>query len=722
MIECRWFYRKQDTRLHPSQKKALRANELLISDSKDINPIYSIIAKIQVSGIKTAGSKFEGPFFCRLKYDSVRKKTYTTDMFVKQSERRRASKKPRQKSADGGSGRTTTAAGVTSAARDESATGKKSRVRPKKLTAKKATSKKRESALPPSSAHPPSSHLPSATSSDRVDHVRVSDVLGDADNDDTAAAADDDDDAASIVSSASNASFASSSSASSSSSEENHGEPRVGNDFQVTNIPDYIGPSLKRKEAANTDKDTVCEDIVQKTIGLLSKGCVVRLRAKPGHPPSEWATVVGVSRIEPPSSTISTTVASAETKRETNEEETRKKEEVVDNDDDDDDEDFVIQEFDEIPATTPPSSSSSSSPSGASGVVITSTASSSSAPDTTTTTTLTLDEIPTHETRITFDVRRIVNGSRVEGVPIEALTGLEVPKDWVMEALHNARSLTLSPATVQELARRTIRCKWKLDDMMQLANLLDVHGERFRRIAEHSIGDRDPKDVRSVVAQYYWQHRKGWTSVYRAHLSSQLNRPRRMWACKFCTFVNATMCERCKMCNEPRIGYGHRAARRKQEETYNALAITSSKRRRQRRKGAAAGETEAGRVQDGTSGGNIKRKRGKPCGSKKKTSVGDDDDDFKSKRKRGRHRGTKTKTKTYEDHFDEISSVDMFVHELRVRYREKPHIFATVTKILAEFRSGHTSLSAAGVCTRIYALLRDSKKLREEFVRLVSKG
>ena len=34
MIECRWFYRKQDTRLHPSQKKALRANELLISDSK----------------------------------------------------------------------------------------------------------------------------------------------------------------------------------------------------------------------------------------------------------------------------------------------------------------------------------------------------------------------------------------------------------------------------------------------------------------------------------------------------------------------------------------------------------------------------------------------------------------------------------------------------------------------------------------------------------------
>ena len=105
---------------------------------------------------------------------------------------------------------------------------------------------------------------------------------------------------------------------------------------------------------------------------------------------------------------------------------------------------------------------------------------------------------------------------------------------------------TIQDKDIEAMADSILSKMWHCEDSISFATSLRTHGQNFRRIAARSIGERDPTDVRSVVSQFQFMFKKGWTNAVRARVSAGLTqgnssgvreRPKRIWACPYCTFV-----------------------------------------------------------------------------------------------------------------------------------------------------------------------------------------
>lgn len=236
MIECRWFYRPNDTSLPVKRKRSLAANELLISDSKDVNVINSIIAKTSVGADACNGNTSEGPFFCRFKYDAAKNRAIATDEFRGKGESGKPPKQQKQ-----------AAAKTTTAKKNKKTTTKK---KPKTTTATaaaKQVKKKRKKKTPdPTTSNPPKKKRKAAAPAPEPSPPPPA---GAASAEAPPPPADDSD--------ASNFSESDSDSDSSEPETVDRFQPRIGDDYQITALPPCRSRSSSSSAREPPDRKSV---------------------------------------------------------------------------------------------------------------------------------------------------------------------------------------------------------------------------------------------------------------------------------------------------------------------------------------------------------------------------------------------------------------------------------------------------------------------------------
>jgi hypothetical protein len=282
--------------------------------------------------------------------------------------------------------------------------------------------------------------------------------------------------------------------------------------------------------------------------------------------------------------------------------------------------------------------------------------------------------------KLRFDLKTVANDALLLNVPLSEIYGLDIGEDLILNELYKRHVLkeSLDDKCVEELADSVLSKMWNCEDSIAFATSLRTHGQNFGRIALRSIGGRDPTDVRSVVSQFQHLFKKGWTNAVRARVTAGLTqgsssnireRPKRIWSCPYCTFVNETMCERCKICNEARV---------KDSSIHNNTNEPKKKRKETKKKRKSEDLTPS------------TNKRSRKNSSTSSSSSGD----------------------------DEENQYDVFVRRVRWHFRTSPSAFDEFASTLSSFKIGRIT-QVEEACNRIRVLLRNSKGLMKDFRHLV---
>ena len=105
--------------------------------------------------------------------------------------------------------------------------------------------------------------------------------------------------------------------------------------------------------------------------------------------------------------------------------------------------------------------------------------------------------------RLRFDLSTVAEDATLSNIPLSEIYGLDVNEDLVLNELYKAHmaKTTIQDKEIEEMADSILSKMWNCEDSISFATSLRTHGQNYRRIATRSIGERDPTDVRSGVAQ-----------------------------------------------------------------------------------------------------------------------------------------------------------------------------------------------------------------------------
>ncbi len=298
--------------------------------------------------------------------------------------------------------------------------------------------------------------------------------------------------------------------------------------------------------------------------------------------------------------------------------------------------------------------------------------------------------------KLRFDLSTVASNKILKSVSLSEIHGLDVSEDLVLNMLHShvlkSSSEDDMEKEIKNLADSIMKKKWNCEDSVLFATTLRTHGQNYRRIAARSIGGRDPTDIRSIISQYQYMFKKGWTNAVRARVTAGLSqgvtgpreRPKRIWACTYCTFVNETICERCKICNEARV-----RGTDKEVSGTQKRKIKSSAKKRSRSSGIGETTTSSPFAKKGRKG---EKDRGE-----------------------GRHSSSSSSSFSSSETKDPY---DAFVKRVRWHFRQNPAAFDDFASTLSSFKIGKIN-AVEEACHRIRVLLRNSKVLMKDFRRLV---